>query len=228
MKNTLIALLILIILGVGGWYLYTNKDTLFPSGDNGEEQKEDGIVALVNGEEVSQDDFNALQTQVASQQGIDVSSLTQEEKTNFETQVLNTLISQVLLRQAIGDSQTSVDDSQIDEQVENIKNRFETEAAFNEALSSQGATLGDLREQVRSQLTTQTYLNEQLDFESLSATDAEIQSTYEQAVAGQEDAPALSDVRGQVQQLVLQQKQQQLVNELIEELRADADIEVLL
>ncbi|MEX0933839.1 MAG: SurA N-terminal domain-containing protein [Candidatus Paceibacterota bacterium] len=224
MKNLITVLVVIIILGAGGWYLYSQQTK--KSGE--EANANETIVATVNGEEISRDDFNALRAQVIAGQGIDTESMTEQESEEFDTQLVDTLISQRLLQQAVSDSGIIITESQIDEQVNVIKGQFESEQAFNETLSSQGATLADLREQVRSELASQAYFNQELDISSLSASDEEIQVAYDEATAGQENAPSLEEVREQALQFVLQQKQQQLINELMQVLRSNAEIEIFI
>jgi len=86
----------------------------------------------------------------------------------------------------------------------------------------------DLKEQTQLNLAMQTYLNQELDLELSEVTEAEITALYNQQAANLEDAPALEDVRTELEQVLLQQKQQELIIEHVQQLRADADIEILI
>jgi len=87
------------------------------------------------------------------------------------------------------------------------------------------------RPKVKLDLATQTYLNQELNLEALTASEAEVAAAYEQMTVGatsEEEVPALAEVSDQVEAFVIQQKQQELVLGLIERLRQTAEIEILI
>lgn len=225
MKNIIIIVLAVLLLGSGVWYFSTQK-TAAPSDEAGE--VDGAVVAIVNGEEISRASFNALQAQAAGAQGVDFSTLDASTQTQFESQIVDTLVAQALLRQSVADANVIVTDAQVDEQIETIKGQFEDEQAYEAALTQEGLTEATFREQIEVELATQAYLDTELRLSSITATDEEIDTAYEQLSVGAEDVPPLEEVRDQVEALVIQQKQQELVNNFIAELRSDADIEILL
>ena len=216
MKNTIIAIIAVLIIGVGGWYFMSKgTDTTGP-------------VAVVNGEEVTRDQYKVLEDQVKAEQGTNFALLSVEDKAQLQTQIIDTLVSQALLRQAIAEANITVTDEQVAEQMTTIRGQFADEAAYTQALTAQNLTEDGLRDQVRTELTTQAYFEQKLSFSTITVTDEEIATAYEEISASQENVPALEEAREQVRGLLIQQKQQALVNAHLEELRGQAEVEVLI
>ncbi|OHA57713.1 MAG: hypothetical protein A2114_02435 [Candidatus Vogelbacteria bacterium GWA1_51_14] len=225
MKNTIIAVVAIIVLGAGAWYLISSGN-LLPSGDKADDLS--GPVAVVNGEEIAGADFVAIREQIASGQGAEFSALDIEAQAAVEEQALDTLISQVLLRQAVVAANVTVPAEEVEAQIEAIKSQFGGDEA---ALAAQGLVVSELTEQIKLDLATQTYLNQELNLEALTASEAEVAAAYEQMTVGatsEEEVPALAEVSDQVEAFVIQQKQQELVLGLIERLRQTAEIEILI
>ncbi len=225
MKNTIIAVVAIIVLGAGAWYLISSGN-LLPSGDKADDLS--GPVAVVNGEEIAGADFVAIREQIASGQGAEFSALDIEAQAAVEEQALDTLISQVLLRQAVVAANVTVPAEEVEAQIEAIKSQFGGDEA---ALAAQGLVVSEVTEQIKLDLATQTYLNQELNLEALTASEAEVAAAYEQMTVGatsEEEVPALAEVSDQVEAFVIQQKQQELVLGLIERLRQTAEIEILI
>lgn len=223
MKNILIGVVVVLLLGLGAWYLIDMQTGSGTGAASGNEP-----VAIVNGEEISRADFNTLQTQIAMQQGVDPSTLDAQMQAQLQTQAADVIVSQALLRQAAARAGITATEEAVNTQLETIKTQFGSEAAYEEAIATEGITEEELRAQIQTDLATRAYLEQELDLSSVTATDAEIQRLYEEAVAGAEDAPPLTEVHEQVEAMVIQQKQQQLVAGLLADLRAEADIEMLI
>jgi len=132
MKNTIIAVVAIIVLGAGAWYLISSGN-LLPSGDKADDLS--GPVAVVNGEEIAGADFVAIREQIASGQGAEFSALDIEAQAAVEEQALDTLISQVLLRQAVVAANVTVPAEEVEAQIEAIKSQFGGDEA---ALAAQG------------------------------------------------------------------------------------------
>lgn len=218
MKNIIIAIIAVLIISVGGWYAVTK----------GSDKDNTGAVAVVNGEEITSEQYKTLEDQVKAEQGTNFDLLSVDDKAKLQTQIIDTLVSQALLRQAIAEAKITVTDEQVAEQMTTIKGQFADETAYAQALTAQSLTEDGLRDQVRTDLTTQTYLEQTLKFSAITVTDEEIVTAYEGIAASQENVPALEEAREQVRGLLVQQKQQELINAHIEQLRGQADIEVLI
>ena len=216
MKKTIISLVVIAAVIAGGWYLLSSrKDGSSP-------------VALVNGEVISRSELDSVYSQVVEGQGLDSMLLTKEAQAEQRTQALDILISQVLLRQAVESSGITVSQEAVDTQINAVKAQFEDEAAYGAALVTEGLTEATFALQVKRDLTVETYLNEKLGLNAITATDAEIEEGYSQAIEGVEEAPALEEVRDQIREFVIGQKKQALIAQHVQELRTVAEIEVLI
>ena len=225
MKSTIIAVVAIIVLGTGAWYLISSGN-LLPSDDKADDLS--GPVAVVNGEEIAGTDFIALRDQIASGQGAEFSTLSAEAQATVKEQALDALISQVLLRQAIVAANITVSAEEVEAQLAAIKSQFGGDEA---AMAAQGLVVSELTEQIRLDLATQAYFNQELNLAALTANEAEVTAAYEQMTASatsEDEIPALAEVSAQVEAFVIQQKQQELVLGLIERLRQTAEIEILI
>lgn len=232
MKNIIILVFVLLLIGVGIWSFVSREEfdpNEIPNQDNASLSEIGEIVAIVNDEEITRSEFEELQSQMAAQQGVDVASLDVQTQTQIRSQVVDNLISQKLLQQKIEESEISVSEENITAQVDLIKQGFETDEQFQKALSGQGLTEDQLHENVASEIAVQNYLEQELNLSSLTVTEEEVAAAYEEiSQSEQEEIPSLEEVYSQVENMVVQQRQQELINEFIAELRSDAEIEILI
>lgn len=212
-QNIPIAIAVIVVVALGAWYFLSQGDSA--PVENSEP------VATVNGEEITRSELDALRTQVATQQNTDPGTID-------EKQVLDTLIAQALIRQAAAQTDVTVSDEQVAAEVSSLTAQVGGEEAFTQAMAAQGITEDELRSQIRDQLITQAYLEQELELSQITATDEEVTTAYEEIATGGEEVPPLEEVRGQVEELVIQQKQQTEVDALIAQLRAEAEVEVLI
>lgn len=224
MKKILISIIIILIIAGGWWYLNSKTEQI----NLPENVISGNIVSIVNKEEITVSEFELAQAQFIEIQNIDVASLDDETKSQIITQILDNLISQKLLQQAIKKDGTTVTQEEIAEQIEIVQSQFEDEESYKEALAEQGVTEEGLITQITMDMLTQKFLNQELSLESVTATDEEIEESYQQSILENEETPALADVYDQVETFVIGQKQQALINEFILELGEAADIEILI
>jgi len=222
-KKLLIFIPLFLFLGVVVWNVFSNNQTV-------EERmvEKDSVVARVNGEEIMRSEMESMQERIASNQGIDFSALSSEEKERISMEALENLISQALLMQEIEKSNISVSQEEIDAQINSFKEAYGGEGPFGEELALQGLTEGQLREQLELESKYMAYFSQELDFDALSATDDEIRAFYDQSVSQGENVPPFEEVASQIEQYVIQQKQQDLVEALVQQLRFNADIQILI
>lgn len=231
-KNKFIAIIIILLaLAVGAWYVLSNDNS------NNNNQKEtsvsediqsDQVIAKVNNEEVLGEQFNQLQSQIIAQQGLDISTLDSQTQEQLKQQVIESIINQTLISQQIEKSNTVVTDEEIDQQLNSLKEQFATNEEFENALEIQGLDENQLRENISNNLLTQNYLNAELNFSELTATQEEVESFYQQVAESNQNLPSLEQVYEQVEQTLIQQKQQELISELINKLRNESNIEILI
>lgn len=223
MQKTILVVIGVVVIAAGVWYfIFSNTPFDRESVDTGD------VVAIVNGEKISRANFEAFKSRVAAQQGFDIALLDAKTKSQFEAQVIDELIAQALLRQAVDESELTASQEEVDAQVDATVAQLGGEEAFQQALAAEGLSEEELRAQISANLATQAYLEQELNLSSIAATDEEVEAAYAQAAAQDETIPVLEDVREQVERLVIQQKQQALFTQFIQQLRAQADIEILI
>jgi hypothetical protein len=225
MKKTIIAIAVVLILGFGFWYLSSLGD--FSPQENGEDND---VVAIVNGEEISRSDLNDFEMQTAAEMGLDASSLGEEEKEQVQSQAIEGLISRTLLYQEARNSEIEAPEDQIDEQVEETKSQFESDEEFEDALENEGITEEELRSRIGFNVILQSYIDRELDFSSVKIEESEVEEMYNQVVSeqGEEAVPPLEEVYEQVESMLMQQKQEEELEKHIENLKEEADIEILI
>lgn len=223
MTKTILSVIGLVVIIAGAWYLVSSNNKTPMDTEN--------VVAVVNGEEIMRTELETIKTQAAQQQGVDFASLDAETQSQVESQILDELIAQVLLRQAVTASGIVATEEDIDAQVATVVSQLGGQEAFGQALVTEGLSEEGFRSQVGADLAVQTYLEQELSLSSVTATNEEIEATYSQAAAQVtqgEEIPPLEEIRLQVEQTVVQQKRQIILAQFIETLKADADIEILL
>ncbi|GEM_PF-1048515 len=187
------------------------------------------VVARVNDEEIKGADLQKSEMQILIGQGIDPTTLTDEQRLQLRDQALNMLVSNALIKQAAINANTQITDEAVDAQVEMIKGQFEDPAKYQEALTQQNITEDDFRKLVASDVLVQTYIEQTLNLKEIDATDEEINAMYEQQkTALADEIPPLEEILDQFKSFVIQQKQQQVLLSHIQELRSKANIEELL
>ena len=182
-----------------------------------------GPVALVNGEEISR----ALYNERFARQEAVFGNLEGAALASVREQIIDMLVVETLLIQKAVEAGIVVADSEVDTYIATVKEQLGGEDAFVEGLQSEGITEAKLREIFRNQLLMQKYVESQINFEGVFATDEEVRAVYDQAVAGREEMPSFEEVKEQVRASVMQQKQQQLIQEFIQALRDESEIVIL-
>lgn len=218
-KKSILSAIAVILLVLGGWYLLSQRAVSKNPG-SGE------VVAKVNGEDIYRNDLETAKTQIEADQGVTATST--EAESQVEQLAMDSLIARVLLVQATQSAGITASSTAVDAQIETTKGQFESPEAYAQALSKEGITEDDLRQEVGENMAIQTYLDQELNLGSIGVTDEEIQTAYDQVAASQTDVPALTEVQDQVKKLILQEKQQKLVDDLIKKLRSEAQVEILI
>lgn len=199
------------------------------------------VVAEVNGEPISRDDFVTAyegqyqQASMQSQMGggpVDQDALKQ--------QVLDGLIGNTLLVQQVEEKGLEVSEEEIDSTLAELAqgNGMEPQD-FLAALEEQGLTEDDVRAEVKKQVGTDKLIEQEAPVED--PTEEELQALYDEIAAqqappeGTEDGAAATDspesalppfeeVRPQLEEQVRSEKQNAAVQAYLDELREGAEI----
>lgn len=190
------------------------------------------VVAEVNGEEISRDEFVPtfeMQFQQMAQQ----SQMTGEspDQDALEKQVVENLISTELLRQAADERGLQASDADVDKTLADLaeSNQMSSVQEFLEAVEEQqGLSEQDVRTQIGDQLRMEQLVA--AEGEDLEPTRAEVKEAYamfaqQQEQAGQE-APPLKQIRSELKEQLRSQKKNSAAATLVETLREDAEITI--
>jgi foldase protein PrsA len=182
-------------------------------------------VATVNGVDISEANFD---TQLAAAitslkgQGVDTTSTTSMQ--TIKQQVLDNMIATELVTQGVAKAGIKASDSDVEAQHAALVTQAGGQDKFNEQLTAANLTDAQLRANIASQLAIQTFLLQNISTSSATVTEAEMKQFYDDNTKGQTDVPKYADVKAQIEQQLVQQKQQALVNDFIAKLKAQATI----
>lgn len=217
----MIVVIVLIAIGVGAWYYY-GKDNGGAAGVS----NPGATVATVNGTAITAGQLASAETSLEAQVGATAS--TTDEKVQLQSAALSSLIAQALLSQAASAAGVTASSTEIEAQLAQAKAQFSSDSDYQQALSQRGLTEATLRDQISQSLMIQAYLDKQLNLSAATATDAEIQTAYNQVASQNSSVPPLDQVRDQVAQAVVQQKQQAAINQYVQQLQAQANVQILI
>lgn len=153
------------------------------------------IAARVNGEAITMDQLDEQVEQLKKQYPQMFEGADGEGRLiDFKQRLLDNLINQKLVEQASKERKIEVSDTDVKQQVEQLKAGFKDEEQFTQALESAGMDVGSLENQIREQLLTQKLIESLADDESV--TDADIEEYYEknQAQFQQKEAKRASHI----------------------------------
>ncbi|MDQ0339209.1 putative lipoprotein NlpE involved in copper resistance [Caldalkalibacillus uzonensis] len=218
MKKTLVAFLLGVLML-----------TLIACGNQQETADESPSVAIVNGTEISQEQLDAHLEQIKmsyAQFGIDFEGEEgQAMLEQLKEEVLNGLIEQQVLLQAAQSEGYTADPEQVDEALADIKAQFASEEELQEILDSLGFSMEDLREELANELVITQYLDDQIGEIELSEEEQqEAYLSYEEETGEEADEETKQMIREQLRW----QKEGELRQELVERLKQESEIEILL
>lgn len=232
--------------GFMGFGAYLNHS----SGQQGQVQRS-GVIADVNGQEITQQEYLSLLQQQAPN-----SSLSSSQIIPFRYNVLSALIERKLVLAQADELKIKADvaDSDVQENYDNIlKQNDLTEVELSDRLAEQGYSVEQLKADIRSNLETNNIISKTIKQSAgeVNVSDKEIEDLYknrypeekveaadsDQAAAknGNEETPdkdtvqtrpALADVKSDLKTEITQKKQNQAANSWLKTLKSEADIEI--
>lgn len=195
------------------------------------------VVAEVNGEEITKDDFAGVYESQFQQQAMQSQQTGQQvDQDQLKQDLITSLVGVELLEQEAAERGIEADDAEIDEALEETaeQNQMSPEE-FLEAMGQQGLDEGEVRDQVASQTTVSLLIEDEAG--PFEASDEEKQEAYDQAVSQQEqmaqqsgqqaqEMPAFEDVEPQLEEQVATQKESEATDTLASELREAGDVTI--
>lgn len=194
------------------------------------------VVAEVNGEPITKDDFTGPYTSQYQQSAMQAQQTGQApDEEALKSQLIESLVSVEVLEQEAASLDIAADDARIDEALAGAaeSNQLSTDE-FLQAMEQQGMDEEEVRKQVGSQETIALLVEEESG--PFEATDDAVQEAYDQAVTQQDqmaqqtgqqqEMPPLEDVRPQLEQQVVAQQEAEATDALAAELREAADVTI--
>ncbi len=138
----------------------------------------EGVAAEVNGQPIAESLLDEQFAQYKEQypqlfEGPDA----EERVIEYRRRILDGLIDDELIRQAAEEMDLAVTDEDVQKQVDQLKEGFGDDAKFEQAITSAGMTIDQLKSQIREQMLTQKII-ESLDSGD-KITDVEVKEYYE-------------------------------------------------
>lgn len=188
---------------------------------------DDKVVANVNGEELLGGDYNSVYEYIQldmMQYGQDIND--EQVKNLMKQQALEIVIGNRLMMQDAASKGYEVEEAKVKEELDNIKGQFESEEALNEALEQSNLTMEELERQVREDMVLDSYIENEVELEAI--TDEEVKEVYDQYFNQGEDSPSLEEMEENIKQMIEQQNMQVKLNELVDALKENSEIEILI
>ena len=198
------------------------------------------VVAVVDGEEISGDAF-AESYEAQFQQLTMQAAMTGQEpdQDQLKGQALEMMVNSELLVAEAEDQGFSASEDDVDEYLEDMAeaNGMESTEELTEELQAQGLSEDRIRQDLENQVMIDQVV-ETLDVEEPS--DEELQEMYDAQVEQLEamneqveedqaqEAPAFEELEPELEEQVTQQNENEVIAALLDDLREDADIEILL
>jgi FKBP-type peptidyl-prolyl cis-trans isomerase (trigger factor) len=187
------------------------------------------IVAVVNDEELTGEEYNVALTSIQwqmQQMGQDPSS--KESMEQVKAQALDTLVNQALILQKAKEAKIKASTSEIDKEYSLVEKQFGGEKEMKKALKSQSMDVKTVKEQITESIIFEKYMDKVAP--TVKITDKEIKEYYDQAASKSKEAgqelPPLAEVSKEIQGIIKLEQQQKLLATHVEELKADAEIEM--
>ncbi len=190
-------------------------------------QDGNNVVAIVNDEEIYEEDLEGVLEQEKQRymlQGVDLES---EEMTEMldelREEALDRLITITLLKQIVEDKDIKPDEDEFDAYYRQYVEMYGGEDQLEEQLLMMGTSLAELKEDLALGMAIELYFNQYVEEQEAKEEDAfseeELKELF-QEFEGQIEED-FDDVRPELEMMMYEQK-------LIEDLKAEADIEIKL
>lgn len=177
-------------------------------------------VAIVNGEEITRGSFNAYLIQAEAQN--------MSEQEVDRDLLLEDLINERLLIQEARRVGLSATDEEIEEEMEMLYTQFGGEVGLDDILASENMTRDDLLVMINNQISINKYVDSIVEDRGIEVTQQEILDFYNDALAVSDDVPELGEVSEFIEQQLLNDKIDQAMFAVLEELKMNAEIEILI
>ncbi|GAA2082737.1 hypothetical protein GCM10009821_24610 [Aeromicrobium halocynthiae] len=190
------------------------------------------VVAVVNDDEIARDDFVLAYENQFAQQSLQAQAEGQPiDQDALKQQTADGLVNNLLLIQEAQRRGFEATDEQVDESLETFAEQSGAGSsdAYLETLAEQGLDEDEVRSQLADQvLLDQLFADEGADEEP---SEEELRELYDSVTEGQagaegQELPPFDELRDQLAEQVSSQRESEIAQSLIQQLREDAQIQV--
>lgn len=193
------------------------------------------VVAEVNGEEIDRDEFvEAYELQLRQAATQAQASGQEVDQDQLKEQVAESLVSTELLVQEADQRDITVSEQDVEQTLQELaaQNGLDSVDAFVDALGQEGMDRDEVDYQVRTQMRIEQLVADEAG--DITVTKQDARALYDQLVAQQEQSgaqggqqmPPFPQVRPDLEEQVKSQKENQVAQRLLGDLREAADITV--
>ncbi|HMB17495.1 MAG TPA: SurA N-terminal domain-containing protein [Candidatus Paceibacterota bacterium] len=206
-KQIVIPIVILIVAGLVSFLVI--KGDIFNGGNT---------VATVNGEKITQKEFDLTKQQLSSSQASQIT----------EQQIVDQMVINELLVQEAKNEGFETTQEEVDEQYQSIITQAGGQEVFNKSLEQLGVTEKYIKDDIEKQLLVQKFADKQRQENDFSVTEEEASTYYDQLSSQQEGVPPYEEVKEQIKSQLSQQKLNNFILNIASQLKEKADINVSL
>ena len=185
-----------------------------------------GTIAVVNGTNIYRDEFDesvALIMQSVSMQGTDTTP--ESVQAEIRTQALDILVNNILITSAAADAGIVATDEEVQSKYDEIIAQLGSKEELEKRMAEVGLTEEKLRSNIVDRILADAYINSKATIKDLAVSEEEVNAFRDGISAGAE-LPPLEEIRPQIEQQILGQKQQQLITDVITKLREEGDVDI--
>ncbi|MFW5998520.1 MAG: SurA N-terminal domain-containing protein [Halanaerobiaceae bacterium] len=194
---------------------------------NQQQQQQNQNIATVNDEDISQREFlNVLQSQASQTADLGSSQLL-----DFRLNILNSLIEQKLILQEADkmDISGEASETEVEESVDEILDNYDmTEEELVSNIESQGYNMEEFKNDIRNDLKQRDIIEKtrETTYDNIEVTEDEIRDEYEEAKEEGEEDREFNEAQSDIEQNLINQKQEEAFNNWIEDVRSEANITI--
>jgi len=196
------------------------------------------LAAIVNGVGISIEEFEnsvdrtktSYEQQGYNFEGDEGAALLEQ----IRQQAIDELVQQEVLIQNAEEKGYEVSEEQVNAELEQIKVQFPSDEDYQTALEQSKLTEDELKSLIVSELQIEQFVKNEIP--EVTVTDEEIQQLYDQykiqyeaeGTEQDQDFPSFEEAKPDIEVQIKQQKEQEQFGQLMEELMAKSDIEILI
>ena len=223
------AVVVILVIAIGLMFVLEKEGRISTGLFSGviEKMEANSPAAVVNGVKIPMREFKSSVeqlTEMSATQGANTSDPAVVEQ--LKTQAIDTLVNAELLRQAAVKEGMSATQEQIDTRFNEIQEGIGGAEQLAARMAEFGVTEESLRRDIENEFLIQGLFNVKIATNTIEVSETEIAAVYERAGGAGAGLPPIADVREQIVAQIRFEKEQGLINEYLETLKADAKVEI--